>query len=160
MGNKKLIGAVAVAGTLLVGGSSAFAFAGDDSSGDVRQVRQSAAQVQDRDDDLTREELDRERAERESSDRDLGMTREELDRERRGGPGPEDCTTQDPAVDAKRAERIALQEVPGAQVTAIDLDRCYGPEWEVELRDGAVEHEIEINANTGQIVSAEQEEDD
>lgn len=134
MRNKKLVGTVAVAGALLVGGSSAVAVAGDsDSSDDVRQVHRAADPVQERYHDV---------------------------QGHRGNPWPEHCTTEDPAVDAKRAERIALREVPGAQVTEVDLDRCYGMEWEVELREGNTEHEIEINADTGQIVSAERDEDD
>lgn len=134
MSNKKLVGIVAVAGALLVGGSSAVAVASDgDSPDDVRQVRQSA---------------------------DPGQERHYDVRGDRGNPWPEHCTTEDPAVDAKQAERIALREVPGAQVTEIDLDRCYGMEWEIDLREGNTEHEIEINADNGQIISAEQDEDD
>lgn len=164
MGNKKLIGALAVTGGVLALGSTAAAFAGGDGQSgshpaDVRPV--SSQQQSQQQSDRTADVDDGDRF-HDEQDRDEIRTGPKPDRAHphRGNPWPEHCSTEQPPISSADAERIALEKVPGASVTEIDLDRCYGLEWELDLHEGDIEYEIEINANDGQIVSFEEDEDD
>ncbi|MFC7343499.1 PepSY domain-containing protein [Saccharopolyspora griseoalba] len=135
MGNKKVLVAVGLTGGLLALGGTAVAFAGDRDSDPV-----PAAEIGHRTDP--------------APDQIPTGPRYEHD-----DPWPEHCSTEDPPIRAERAERIALGEVPGADVTGIDLDRCYGLEWEVDLRRGAAEYEVQVDARGGQVVEFDQDED-
>ncbi|MHA6805345.1 PepSY domain-containing protein [Salinifilum ghardaiensis] len=167
MGNKKLIGAVAVTGGVLALGSTAVAFAGDggQNGGQPAEVRPASAQQQS-DQPYTGPDPDEiytgPGEHYTGPDPDEIRTGPDADRAHphRGNPWPEHCSTGQPSVDEKQAERIALKKVPGASVTEIDLDRCYGVEWELDLRKGNTEYEVEINADNGQIVSFEEDTDD
>ncbi|GAB3285677.1 hypothetical protein GCM10027563_18690 [Parasphingorhabdus pacifica] len=64
------------------------------------------------------------------------------------GPWPENCMDESPEISGDRARVIALEEVPGATVTEVDLDRCYFLEWELELRKGNTEYDIDVDART------------
>lgn len=160
MANKKLIGAVAVAGGILAMSGTAAAFAsGDGDSADVRGA--SVQQQSDRpytgpDPDDIRTGPDSHYTGPDSDDIRTGPQ----DGAHRGNPWPENCSDAEPSVGEKQAERIALQRVPGATVTEVDLDRCYGMEWELDLHKGATEYEIDINADNGKIVAFEADEDD
>ncbi|MBL6275150.1 PepSY domain-containing protein [Micromonospora fiedleri] len=62
------------------------------------------------------------------------------------------------AVSAERAGELALAKAGGGRITEIDRDREDGrPVWEVEIVNGDVEHEIEIDRETGAVLKAEQE---
>lgn len=51
------------------------------------------------------------------------------------------------------AEAIALEQVPGATIQKIELDREHGQMvYEVELRKDYVEYDVEINAATGAVI--------
>lgn len=166
MGNKKLIGALAVTGGVLALGSTAAFAGGDGSSGsDPADVRPASAQQQaDRpaaDGDGDRPYTGPDPGEIRTGPGDH-YTGPKPDRAHphRGNPWPEHCSTEQPQISSEHAERIALEKVPGASVTEIDLDRCYGVEWELDLRKGDIEYEVEINADNGRIVSFEEDEDD
>ncbi|MER7132177.1 PepSY domain-containing protein [Streptosporangium saharense] len=56
------------------------------------------------------------------------------------------------------AVKIALDKVPGAQLTEAEFDGDETPTtWEIELRKDSVEHEFEIDATTGAILEHDQE---
>ncbi|MEJ8280527.1 PepSY domain-containing protein [Pseudonocardia spirodelae] len=71
-----------------------------------------------------------------------------------------------PAVDRAAAERIALDAVGGGRVTGAEFDRHDDDRdddrsddrsddrdhWEIEIRDGAVEHDVDVDAATGQVL--------
>jgi len=54
-------------------------------------------------------------------------------------------------ISKEAAKTAALNKVPGASVTKIELDREDGV-YELELRKGNVEYEVEVNAYTGKVV--------
>lgn len=54
---------------------------------------------------------------------------------------------------ANEAQVIALQQVPNAEVEKIELDMKHGqPVYEVELRKGYSEYDVEIDAITGTVL--------
>ncbi|MFF0578991.1 PepSY domain-containing protein [Streptosporangium saharense] len=56
------------------------------------------------------------------------------------------------------AVKIALDKVPGAQLTEAEFDGDETPTtWEIELRKDSVEHDFEIDATTGAILEHDQE---
>ncbi|MFF4990167.1 PepSY domain-containing protein [Streptosporangium saharense] len=58
------------------------------------------------------------------------------------------------------AVKIALDKVPGAQLTEAEFDGDETPTtWEIELRKDSVEHDFEIDATTGAILEHDQETD-
>ncbi|MHA6804110.1 PepSY domain-containing protein [Salinifilum ghardaiensis] len=142
---KKLIGAIAVTGGLLGLGGTAVAVGGANEPDPQDQVQPAAAQADhrvDRDDD--RDDWD---------DAEEG-------RPHRGNPWPEHCSTGEPTISGKNAEQLAKTRASGAEVTEIKLDRCYGPEWELELREGNLEYDVDVDANSGKIVEFETERED
>ncbi|WP_016699911.1 PepSY domain-containing protein [Actinoalloteichus spitiensis] len=66
-----------------------------------------------------------------------------------------------PKISYEEAERIALERVPGARVTEVELDEDDGRyEWEIELRKDRMEYDIDIDAVTGDIIGYEEDRDD
>lgn len=64
-------------------------------------------------------------------------------------------------ISQSKAEKIALDRVPGAVLVKIKLDHDDGiAVYEVELIKGNYEYEIEINAKTGKILQVDKEYDD
>ena len=64
-------------------------------------------------------------------------------------------------IGTSRAEKIALQKVPGAVVVKVEQDRENGTlVYEVELRKGHYEYDIVIDAKSGKILHTEKEYDD
>ncbi|GAA2339756.1 hypothetical protein GCM10009854_15210 [Saccharopolyspora halophila] len=163
-GNEKPFGAIAVAGGLLILGSTAVACTAED--GQTGSGAASTRPVSVEQSDAPTKGTDDDRPQTGPGDHYTGPAPDEIytGPEPRwahaGNPWPEHCSTADPSVDAERAKRIALQEVPGASVTQVDLDRCYGMDWELELREDSTEYEIEIDADNGEIVSVEEDVDD
>ncbi|WP_438388949.1 PepSY domain-containing protein [Actinopolyspora saharensis] len=151
-GNKKLVGALAVAGGVLALGGTAVAFgsgggsaaeAAGDAPAEVRSVSEGNDAVPD------------------------GVyTGPDPDEVYTGpgegyrGPRPEHCTKDEPAVNGDRAREIALERVPQAKVIEVELDRCYGLEWELELREGQTEYDVTVDARSGDVVGYEQDRDD
>ncbi|RNB87589.1 peptidase M4 [Brevibacillus nitrificans] len=71
-----------------------------------------------------------------------------------------DQPVQQPAITVEQAKTIALQQVKG-RVIHVDLDRDNGV-WKYEvivLTDQNEVYEVEINANTGQVIQVEKEND-
>ena len=62
------------------------------------------------------------------------------------------------AISEQQAKDIALKEAQGGQITKFKLDREKGRMvYEVEVMDGNIEKDYEIDAETGAIVKFEQE---
>ena len=67
-------------------------------------------------------------------------------------------TTALGAISEQQAKDIALKEAQGGQITKFKLDREKGRMvYEVEVMNGNVENDYEIDAETGAIVKLEQE---
>ncbi|MEV4376899.1 PepSY domain-containing protein [Streptosporangium sp. NPDC049644] len=61
-------------------------------------------------------------------------------------------------ISRDEAVRIAQQKVPGAKLVKIEFDGDETPaNWEVELREGDVEHDFDIDATTGAILEQDRE---
>ncbi|WP_054740069.1 PepSY domain-containing protein [Cellulosilyticum ruminicola] len=58
------------------------------------------------------------------------------------------------AISMEQAKQIALQQVEGAVVTEIELDR-FGTVYEIELRKGGIKYEVKISAITGAVIKVE-----
>lgn len=79
-----------------------------------------------------------------------------------------------PAVDRAAAERIALERAGGGQVTEVEFDRHDDDRddaderddrddrdhWEIEVRGGAADHDVDVDAATGEILDHEIDNDD
>lgn len=76
-----------------------------------------------------------------------------------------------PVVDRAAAERIALERVGGGQVTEVEFDRDDDDRddaderddrdhWEIEVRNGAADHDVDVDAATGEILDYEIDNDD
>ena len=62
------------------------------------------------------------------------------------------------AISEQRAKDIALKEAQGGQITKFKLDRENGRMvYEIEVMDGNIERDYEIDAETGAIVKMEHE---
>ncbi len=62
------------------------------------------------------------------------------------------------AINEQQAKDIVLKEAPNAQITKFKLDKEHGKMvYEVEVIDGNVEKEFNIDAETGAILKMEQE---
>ena len=67
-------------------------------------------------------------------------------------------TTALGAISEQQAKDIALKEAQGGQITKFKLDRENGRMvYEIEVMDGNIERDYEIDAETGAIVKLEQE---
>ncbi|BCJ64437.1 PepSY domain-containing protein [Polymorphospora rubra] len=65
------------------------------------------------------------------------------------------------AVSAERAKEIALAEVGGGTVEEVERDRENGrPVWEVEIDQGTIEYEVDVDRQTGEVVKVERDDDD
>lgn len=79
-----------------------------------------------------------------------------------------------PAVDRAAAERIALERAGGGQVTEVEFDRADDDRddaddrddrddrdhWEIEVSNGGTEHDIDVDAATGEILDHDVDGDD
>ena len=79
-----------------------------------------------------------------------------------------------PAVDRATAERIALERAGGGRVGEVEFDRADDDRddaddrddrddrdhWEVEVRNGAVEHDVDVDAATGEVLDHDIDRDD
>ncbi|NHD18126.1 MULTISPECIES: PepSY domain-containing protein [unclassified Actinopolyspora] len=151
-GNKKLVGALAVAGGVLALGGTAVAF-GSGGGSAAEAAGDAPAEV-------------RSVSEGNDAGPDGVYTGPDPDEVYTGpgegyrGPRPEHCTKEKPAVNGDRAREIALERVPQAKVIEVELDRCYGLEWELELREGQTEYDVTVDARSGDVVGYEQDRDD
>ncbi|WP_326552846.1 PepSY domain-containing protein [Micromonospora sp. NBC_01813] len=77
-----------------------------------------------------------------------------------GAAGRQDGTTTTDPIDVEQAKRIALDHVGGGRVTEIERDHEDGrPVWEVEIRAGAVEWDLDIDRTTGDILDVDRDDD-
>ncbi len=64
-------------------------------------------------------------------------------------------------ITAEKAKQIAISKAGGGYVTSVKLDYERGVRvWEVEIKNGRWEHDLDINAATGAIVKYERDYDD
>lgn len=64
-------------------------------------------------------------------------------------------------IGTKKAQKIALQKVPGATVTKVEYDKDNGVAvYEIELKKDGFEYDIKIDAKSGKILEFEKEMDD
>ncbi|GII89927.1 PepSY domain-containing protein [Sinosporangium siamense] len=74
-------------------------------------------------------------------------------------PTPQTPAGQTPAIDEKRAVEIAQQRVPGAKVVDVELDDDGAKEWEIELRAGDKEYDVDVSSVDGRILEFDEETD-
>lgn len=79
---------------------------------------------------------------------DGAILREKVEEQRGDGPRPVAPLPID-AVTAERAVEIAVAHVGGGVATEIKRSRVPGAVWRVEVRQGAVEHDVDIAADGG-----------
>ncbi|MEU0484461.1 PepSY domain-containing protein [Streptosporangium sp. NPDC006013] len=61
-------------------------------------------------------------------------------------------------ISRDEAVRIAQEKVPGAKLVKVEFDGDETPaNWEVELREGDVEHDFDVDAATGAILEQDRE---
>jgi hypothetical protein len=78
-------------------------------------------------------------------------------------PAPKGSTGESATSKITHGEAVAIAEkrVPGARVTEVELEREHGRlQWEVELKKGPYEYDVDISASTGKILKYEREYDD
>jgi uncharacterized membrane protein YkoI len=64
-------------------------------------------------------------------------------------------------ITMEQAVGIAKRKVPGAKVTEVEREREHGRQvWEVELRKGGWEYDIDVDIATGKIVDFDRDYDD
>lgn len=80
---------------------------------------------------------------------------------------PDDSATTDTTsgpgagVDQRRAGEIALAEVGGGRIVEIEAEWEHGRSvWDVEIRLDGVEHEVDVDRETGAVVRYERDDDD
>ncbi len=70
-------------------------------------------------------------------------------------------TSSSKYIGTKKAKSIASAKVPGATIVKIEFDNDDGrPVYEVEMRDGAMEYDLTIDARSGKILEYESDMDD
>ncbi|MBQ1027519.1 PepSY domain-containing protein [Micromonospora sp. C95] len=73
-------------------------------------------------------------------------------------PAQTQPTDESDAVSRERAGELALAQAGGGRITETDRDDENGRAvWEIEIVNGATEHEIDVDRQSGEIVKAEQE---
>lgn len=82
--------------------------------------------------------------------------------DRPGAPGA-------PTVDRATAELIALERAGGGQITKVEFDRAGDDRdddrddrdhWDVEIRTPGVEHDVDVDAATGEVLDHDIDRDD
>ncbi|MER6173561.1 PepSY domain-containing protein [Streptosporangium sp. NPDC001681] len=70
-------------------------------------------------------------------------------------PAPGEAAAE---ISRDEAVRIAQEKVPGAKLVKVEFDGDETPaNWEVELREGDVEHDFDVDAATGAILEQDRE---
>lgn len=76
-------------------------------------------------------------------------------------PGDADLATETLPVTAEDAWDIALEATGGGEVRSIEIDDHDGSwEWEIEIQLDGEEHELDIDATTGEVTDHDREADD
>jgi uncharacterized membrane protein YkoI len=70
---------------------------------------------------------------------------------------PATSTAAAPKITAEQAIDAAKAKVPGARLVGLDLedDRDQPATWQVELQDATLEHEVDVDAATGAVLTHE-----
>ncbi|APU12160.1 MULTISPECIES: PepSY domain-containing protein [Actinoalloteichus] len=151
MRNPKIMAAIIGAAGLLAIGGTAIAL-DDRSSNEVSPSSFTTQQVDDWDDRDGRDDLD------DRDDRDTGGRDDVRSPDAAGGS---QISRTEPAIGRDEAVRIAEEQAPGATVVEVDLGSDDGRlEWDIELRQDRTEWEVEIDAQTGEVLDVEQDRDD
>jgi uncharacterized membrane protein YkoI len=67
----------------------------------------------------------------------------------------------DPVISRDEAVRIAQERVGGGDVTEVETELEHGrPEWKIELHVNGVEHDVRVDAQTGDITRVDSDNDD
>lgn len=80
-----------------------------------------------------------------------------------GGSAAFAMTKEAPKVNREQAVKIAQGVVPGARLVDVDYEHRWGKRpahWDVELKTGTAEHELEIHATTGKVLEHDVDADD
>lgn len=78
-----------------------------------------------------------------------------------GLPEDADLATEEPPITAERAVEIGTETVGGGDLVQIGIDhddRTW--EWELEIVENGTQHELDIDATTGEVSEHETDEDD
>lgn len=66
----------------------------------------------------------------------------------------------DPLISQDEAIRIAQERVGGGDVTEVETELEHGrPEWKIELHVNGVEHDVRVDAQTGDITRVDSDDD-
>lgn len=130
------VAALAATGLLLVGGGTALALGGDEPTVAVNPASVSA--------------------------------------EAQPAAAPQQAGAPQPIIDRATAERIALERAGGGQIVEVEFDRADDDRddaddrddrddrdhWEIEIRNGAAEHDVDVDAATGEVLDHDIDHDD
>ncbi len=74
--------------------------------------------------------------------------------------GPTSTVPVDPLISQDEAIRIAQERVGGGDVTEVETELEHGrPEWKIELHVNGVEHDVRVDAQTGDITRVDSDDD-
>lgn len=78
-----------------------------------------------------------------------------------GTNSPPSTVPVDPVISRDEAIRIAQERVGGGDVTEVETELEHGrPEWKIELHVNGVEHDVRVDAQTGDITRVDSDDDD
>jgi hypothetical protein len=73
---------------------------------------------------------------------------------------PTSTVPVDPLISRDEAIRIAQERVGGGDVTEVETELEHGrPEWKIELHVNGVEHDVRVDAQTGDITRVDSDDD-
>lgn len=77
-----------------------------------------------------------------------------------GTNSPTSTVPVDPVISRDEAIRIAQERVGGGVVTEVENELEHGrPEWKIELHVNGVEHDVRVDAQTGDITRVDSDDD-
>ena len=76
-------------------------------------------------------------------------------------PEDADLATEQPAIGAERAVEIGLEAVGGGELVQIEIDHDDDVwEWELEILQDRRQHDVDIDATSGEVTQHEQDDED
>lgn len=77
-----------------------------------------------------------------------------------GTSSPSSTVPVDPVISRDDAIRIAQERVGGGDVTEVENEMEHGrPEWKIELSVNGIEHDVRVDAQTGDITRVDSDDD-
>lgn len=77
-----------------------------------------------------------------------------------GTNSPSSTVPVDPVISRDEAIRIAQERVGGGDVTEVENELEHGrPEWKIELHVNGVEHDVRVDARTGDVTRVDSDDD-